>query len=223
MARLFDDALSQYLEKAEAIVTAAPLTMACWFYDNDTSVDQHLMTITDTGSNTHEFSLALNRANPTTNVTFMGFDASASVATVSSAAWSANTWHHACGVCAAVNDWRVYLDGGNKGTDTTSVTPAGLDTTDVGRRNRLTGGSRYMSGRIAEAAVWSAALDDAEVAALSKGICPLLIRPQSLVAYWPLFGNDATEIDRWKNRHDLTVTGATKADHPRIFYSHQIS
>jgi hypothetical protein len=71
---------------------------------------------------------------------------------------------------------------------------------------------------MAEIALWSADLTDDEHTALSKGVSPTLIRPQSLVAYWPLFANDATEIDRWKSGFDLTVIGATKAAQPRMYY-----
>ena len=44
----------------------------------------------------------------------------------------------------------------------------------------------YCDGSLAEAAIWNAALSDAEVAALATGVSPLLVRPGSLVFYAPL-------------------------------------
>jgi len=45
MARLFDDAASQFLKNDSAVVTAAPLTMACWFNSDDATKSQYLMTL----------------------------------------------------------------------------------------------------------------------------------------------------------------------------------
>ena len=221
MARLFDDASSQYLEHAAAALAGVPITMACWFQSDDATVSQGLMSIgrADVDDNFFELQAAGTVAGDPIRA-HTESTSGAGVADTSSG-YSVDTWHHACAVFAAVDDRRAYIDGGSKGTGATSVTPASLAITDVGRAARSVN-NRYTSGRIAEAAVWNVALDDSEVAALAKGFSPLLIRPQSLVAYWPLFGNDASELDRWKSRFDLTVTGATKAAHPRMFYPHQL-
>jgi len=71
-----------------------------------------------------------------------------------------------------------------------------------------------LNARVAEVAVWSILITEVEMAALGAGVSPLLIRPDSLWAYWPLTGNESPELDRWKNRYDLTLTnGPTKTDH----------
>lgn len=35
-------------------------------------------------------------------------------------------------------------------------------------------------------AIWDVALSDAEVALLSRGASPMLVRPEALVEYWPM-------------------------------------
>lgn len=75
--------------------------------------------------------------------------------------YSANAWHTACGVVAASNDHRVFLDGGGKNTSTTSAFPTGFNQTVLGGRD--TGKSAaYHSGRVEWAGVWNRALSDAE-------------------------------------------------------------
>lgn len=70
-----------------------------------------------------------------------------------------------------------------------------------------------MSGLIAEAAIWNAALTDAEVAVLAAGYSPLLVRSQSLVFYIPLVREILDVVG------GVTITnnnGSTVGDHCRI-------
>jgi hypothetical protein len=92
-----------------------------------------------------------------------------------------------------------------------------MDRTAIGTTND---GTDFMSGDIAEAAMWDVALGDDEVLMLGVGFSPLCIRPQSLVAYWPLVGRHSPEIDMI-GKFDMTVTGAAAANHPRIFLGHK--
>jgi len=68
---------------------------------------------------------------------------------------------------------------------------------------------------LAEAGLWDAALTDAEVAILGVGYSPLFVRPQSLVAYWPLVRDAKDRV----GGYDLTAGGGpVVAAHPRIIY-----
>jgi len=215
VARYFDSASSQKLSIDSAVVTGAPFTLACWFRADNTNSDQGLISLADKDVNNQFFFLRLDGITPVLTAR-AGSGGTTGTAQTSTQA-SANTWHHGVAVFSAANDRAVYLDGAGKGTNTTSVTPTGIDQTAVGVLTRLTPVS-FMLGRIAEAAIWNVALSDDDVASLSKGFSPLLIRPQSLAAYWPLFGNDSPEPDRWTGSFNLTVTGATKEEHVRIYY-----
>jgi hypothetical protein len=213
MARLFDDASSQYLENATAPVTAVPLSVGCWFNSNDAAATQALVQIGVTGSNDNCFVLFAAGSVAGDPVRFQTRTTSNGVAD-STTGYTANQWHHALGVTSATTSRAAYIDGGNKGTNTTNLTPAGIDSVAVGRRQANTA---YMSGYIAEVAIWSAALTDDEAAVLAKGYSPLLVRPTSLVFYAPIIGRYSPEIDL-RGQANLTVTGATVADHPRVIY-----
>jgi hypothetical protein len=107
----------------------------------------------------------------------------------------------------------VYLDGANKATNgnAANIWPGPVNTS-VGWRPV---GSLNWQGYLAWAAIWNVALDDADAAALAKGWHPTLIKPQNLVAFWPLGGLDPQDPkDRWGG-YDLTAYNApTEVDHP---------
>ena len=48
MARLFDDASSEYLHLGSTPVTAAPFSWAAWIYSDVANIDQTAVAITDT-------------------------------------------------------------------------------------------------------------------------------------------------------------------------------
>ncbi|MHA2064354.1 MAG: LamG-like jellyroll fold domain-containing protein, partial [Candidatus Thorarchaeota archaeon] len=135
-------------------------------------------------------------------------------------AYSANVWHHACGVSIAANSRAVYIDGGSKGVDTTSGTPLGVDEMYIGTRPD---GNNYVSGMVAHVALWNAALSDTEASVLAKGYSPLLVKPQNLVCYWPLLRNDndivggyhmtAVNAPTWGSSHPPIIMPAP------VFYS----
>lgn len=73
----------------------------------------------------------------------------------------------------------------------------------------------FTTGSIADVAIWSAALSTSDIASLTAAFAADLVRPDKLVAYWPLMGRNSPEIELHKAM-DLTVTSANQADHPRI-------
>lgn len=216
MSRNFSAASSQYLSVSAAVVTDVPLTMACWFRANDVTADRTLMVLGDTTDGDPRFELLIMGAvagDPVqaSTANILGETNNANTTT----GYSANTWHHACGVWASATDRRAFIDGGSKGTNTTSTAVTGLDTLRIG--TRLAANARFMDGLIAEAAIWNVALSDGEVKALGSG-CPVLsVRPGSIVAYYPLYGIASPEVDYTVNRKHLTVTnGPTQGRHAPV-------
>src|ERR1700741_5384202 len=96
----------------------------------------------------------------------------------------------ACGVWSASKSRSAYFNGGGKATNSATQTPSGINATAIGAFLD-TSPDRYHAGMVAEAAIWNVALTDAEVAVLAAAISPLAVRPGSLVAYWPLIGNNS--------------------------------
>ena len=217
MARLLDDAASDHMDETSTPVAAVPLSMACWF-NCDVQQDQAFMSICDASATDNMFFLAPRDNSGVNNdhVYASTFVPGAIRTAATSTTWNANTWNHACGVWAATNDRRVYLNGGGKGTNALAATPTGIDRIGLGALVGLIPG-QFLSGMLAEAAIWNVAFSDDEAAEAASGIKPFKIRPQNLVAYWPLLGEGAvTEYD-YVSDYNLSLTGTAVAAHPFIY------
>jgi len=215
MSRLFDDANNEYLEIGSIIVDEFPLTLAAWIYSNDATTCQSVISISASIA-ADFFRLSLRGDIEGDPVRFEckngGYDSA-----TSTAGYSVNTWHHVCGIETNATSRAVFLDGGNKGVNANAGVPAGLDTTSIGRLLLGAGDTNErISGRIAEAAIWNVALTDDEVTAQAGGVSPTRIRPESLVAYWPLYGVGSPEPD-YRGTYNLTlVNGPIQADHAPV-------
>lgn len=213
MARNFERASSQRLVNAGAPVTAYPLTMACWFRASEALNNKYLISIGDSAA------LSWFGLEATSSETVQAEAADAGLVRTATATgnFSIDTWTHAAAVFASSTSRSAYRDGTNKATDTYNWIPTGLDKVSIGVRNS-SAYENYFSGDIAEAAIWDVALTDAEIAMLAKGASPVMVRPASLVSYWPLIGRESPEPDR-VGGYNLTLTNAPiAAAHPRIFY-----
>ena len=183
MSRDFNGS-DQHIKASSAVLSGVPITMACWFNTDSATALQNLIQISDISLDTTYFALeALGSVggDPLRCITRAGANGNATTST----GYSVGTWHHACAVFGAVDSRAVYIDGGSKGTNITSITPSGLNATLLGVRES-NGLDQRFNGEIAEAAIWDGALTDAEVASLAAGFSPLLIHPQNLVTYLPL-------------------------------------
>ncbi len=214
MARTFNGS-SDKLGIDTALVTAEPLSFSAWVNTTSNGLNTILAT---------ESLYPGNWANGwilfTNNFVVWAYTASgaahAGSFAASTASISSGVWSHCAAVFAAANDRRAYANGANKGTEATSrAVDSGVNKTRIGVR--ASSEIQYCTGTIAEAAAWNVALTDDEVAILAKGYSPLLVRPASLIAYWPLVGRYSTEISL-KSGFGLGVTGTTVAAHPRVFY-----
>lgn len=212
---------NQYLQLGSAVVTAAPLTMACWFNVDSVTVSHTLVSITNAGTTGGITRFALFAAGAITGAPVRAIASDTlnnnGIAATTSG-YSANTWHHAAGVFTSNSNRAVYLDGGNSATDTTSITPTLLDRTNIGVQFLQgpggTSGIAFADGRIAEVGIWNAALTAAEIASLADGMTCDKVRPQNLVFYAPLVRD---LIDVKGGRTITNNNGATVANHPRIY------
>lgn len=197
MARTF--ALNVYGQVSSAVATAAPVTMGCWFRQTAAAAANLCGLWLSTSATQHRMVLSINAS---LNVLAQTADTTVASATTSTAG-STSTWAHACGVFASSTSRAAYLNGGGKGTNATSKVPAGMNRTHIGHPTAVS-----ITGDIAEVAMWSAALTDAEVAALATGISPLWIQSASLIGYWPVWGIASPEIDLTPNNRTMALTGS---------------
>lgn len=216
MARAYTSASSHKLQHDNAAATDVPLTIACWARTASTATTQAIAAIGQRATNAQRYQLFFNNTGRIAGYCQNGAGTQLSNFSDSSGVnYAANTWYHAAVVFASTTSRTVYRDGGNAGSDTTSVTVGTVTTTNFGTRFDGAAFGAYLNGQTAEGGVWNVALSAAEIASLAKGVSPLAVRPEALVAYWPMYGNNSPEDD-WFGNFDLTVTGATKAAHVRI-------
>lgn len=204
MARTFTNV--DYLEVNAAVLTAVPVTMAAWFRNTGVFTNfPMLVALFTSGSTSHRMNLGLSSTGQVSAGSNSGTTASAVTSTTVGDA----NWHHGLAVFAAAASRAAYLDGGSKGTQTTSKTPSGINKTAIGSWN--SGTNEGLTGDIAHVAIWNVALSDDDALMLGTyKVSPLLIRPSNLVLYLPYIGRDSPEIDIIGQRN-FTVSGATTA------------
>jgi hypothetical protein len=217
MAYEFTAASSQYLSTTSAPVTAAPLTIAGWFYPTSTAATSTIAAI-HTNGGTHRFQLffdptaAGNRLSAFI-VDSVGTD-EASDATAGFGGITQNTWQHAAGVYSSTTNRTVYYNGAiGSIVGTQARSPSGVNEIGIGARYNTTLSS-YANARFADIGIWNVALTAAEIASLAKGMTCDKVRPQSLVFYAPLV-RDLVDV-----KGGLTITNnntATVANHPRVY------
>lgn len=193
MARDFVDTDSgQFLSVENAPAISYPVTLAGWARNLNPSSDScGVLTITDISSGFEGFALLAIPAVATFSVQAMSSSASADDwAASGTVAHVSDQWHHCAAIFASSTSRFAYVDGGQKIEQTDSNTPtlANFDTYTIGRRRNATHFAVLMQGGIAEVGLWDVSLSDEEIASLAAGMTPLMVRPQSLLGYWPLSG-----------------------------------
>lgn len=216
MSILFDNNLSQYLKYAAPVDATPPFSMGCWFYCDDLTLDQDLVCQASEQSTWAFHTLELRGGDAGDYLRAWTNPGGYAASTVG---YSANTWQHALGVWAAVDDRRVYLAGGNKGTNSSSGAPENIENTMIGAISVWSGAAvwtgAYLSGRQAEAAIWNATLDDVDALLLAAGVRPYMVKPGNLVAYWPM--HVAAMLKDLIGSYDMTAYNSpTTAEHPPI-------
>ena len=124
-----------------------------------------------------------------------GSDSNTAFATTT---YTADTWNHFAVVHDSNGGVSAYLNGGNKGTDTTNtLVPFTVNRAIIGgRKSGAINVDQQVEASIAWAAVWDTDLTDAEVAMLGAGAHPILIRPSNLVLCLDLVDAPVNLIDR---------------------------
>jgi hypothetical protein len=208
---------SVYLSKATALVTATPLTLACFVNPAALSTDAIMVCIGQSGSDANMWDVQIPAASKQvwaeTGSTAAGFDHSLD----GLSAITTGAFVHVAAVFASPTSRIAYRNGVAGATNATSITPTSLSPGSSVIGNS-TGKDNRVNGTVAWVGIWAAALLQPEIAALSQGCHPRRIRPASLVAALNLTGGLSPEPDM-VNATGWTVTGAlTEIGNPRIFY-----
>lgn len=165
-----DASIGQHF-KMTAPVTTTAMSLACWVYPTS-NITSAPMAILDTGDGYVYHAIFLIASGAVRAQS--GVNPTATFA-VTSSNWTLNAWNHLLAVFNSATDRRIYLNGGSKGTDATSKSPASLDTLSVGSGSTGVAAFAYGSfftGLIKDAAVWNVALTDANATSLNGGADP---------------------------------------------------
>jgi hypothetical protein len=215
MAYRFTAASNQSLNTTSTPVSGVPVTLACWVKcDTLPSVQTSIFGIgVNTTTNATYITLELSSSNRPQAIHRSLTGSGISSATTGSIV--AGQWFHVCGVFETNSLRTLYWNGVASTANTTIVTPFTATRIQIARRpNTNAAGAAFLTGNVAETAVWNDTLTAAEIASLAKGMTCDKVRPQSLVFYAPLVRDI---IDQ---KGGLTITNnnsATAADHTRVY------
>lgn len=133
--------------------------------------------------------------------------------------FTVNTWYF-FGVVVPANSGTATGYLGTLGATPSSATAVVGTMTGTPSRFEIGGLNWFaasLNGQMAEVAAYDGALTAADMAILAEGISPLLVKPETLVHYFPLWGGYTTEPNLFGGAGG-TVSGALKADHPAVIY-----
>ncbi len=211
---------SQYFRIDSAVVTDRPFTLAAWGRPDNSTAPHAMLSVGNATT-------LLTRVLIAMRGDVAGFPCrisddiqgdSSDATTDSSSGFTVNTWGHGTGVFTSYSSRSAYMNGAGKITNTqTESGTVNYEATAIGANVVGTTSPHYFAnptGFLAECAIWSAALTDAEVMSLAKGFKPHRIRPQSLVFYAPLLRNLQ---DLRKGLALTAVNAPTVANHPRVY------
>lgn len=193
--------------------TGLPITISAWIRPDNVGAQKGIVTKWGTTGGQRSWALEVNATGAAAFGTADGTNNSFAVG--ATALSTAGVWQHVCGRQTA-DDVYIYLDGVQDGINVTQRTiPNTVSSIFVGRY----GAAGFpFDGLIAEVAIWSATLLPEEIAALSMGMNPRLIRPQNLRVYWPLLGTGSPEPDYSGRDGHIPLAGSVPAGvgHPPV-------
>ncbi|RPJ39907.1 MAG: DUF2163 domain-containing protein [Planctomycetaceae bacterium] len=208
---------TQYLKVAQSLVTQAPLTVAAWMKPTSDSASQYCVAVDVAATSGHKVAGSVGPFGSVAGdpVDAVSYDGTAFGIAATTSGYSTGAWQLVCGVFASGTSRASYLDGGSKGTNSDNRPGTGANEFIVGAR-RGDSALGHFAGKLGYVAVWDIDLNDAEVAELAAGVDPRSVRPEHLVACWPLVSNGNDVVG---TKH-LTAYGSPSwdgADNPPVY------
>mgnify|MGYP002787994980 CR=1 FL=1 len=211
MSVLFDGTSNSKID-GKSPISNFPLTLSAWFYSTSLTADQCLVSVGNILETSRFCAIVLAGAVPADP--FRAYRFGTTARTVSSAtAYPINQWGHAAGIFDS-SFHQGFLNGVPTPVNTDAATASNWNNYKISELTRSTLGNNVV-GKVAEVAIWNVMLTQQEIRSLSLGLCPLKIRPQSLVSYVPLL-RDIADYER--RDANLIPQNFSISDHPRIYY-----
>jgi hypothetical protein len=183
MAKTFNGT-TQYLVITSALLSAYPISIACWYNPVNNTGAQALNSI---GNSTISSHLLLYSASGILNAKCLNTGATSGSA-VSVASLTTGSWNHCVGVFTSTASRFCYLNGVSS-SNATSVTLSAFNRTSIGSDFlNSTTPSNFANGSIAHFGLWGIALSAIDVTSLNSGVSPLKVQPSHLVSYVRFIG-----------------------------------
>lgn len=217
MAYEFNKSNSESFTLANALVTGTPSTFAtrCYSYTPG-SGNQGLISVGHTSTPNRFLSVFIGSGAGNVFVRHRNgaTTGQAWTSTPLSGSFPDPAWYHVCAVFASDSSRTVYINGGSSGSDATAVPAFTPNVTGFGCLEYVVT-TDYLDGGMADVAIYNAALTAPEVASLAAKVSPRMVRPGSLVAYYPMVGHPRQP---WVGDQFLTgaFVPAQIKPHPRI-------
>lgn len=206
---------SQYLSLASSLVSGGlPYSAVGWFKSTSATVNQDIVSFGSHTTVNPLLRLELNGATAGRVAAQQRDDAGVGGAIANdSAAYTINVWQHAGAVFISGTNRSAFLNGANKGTNSSAMGTTTTTRSAIGALLRSTAVG-FFSGRLAHVSVWSVALADADFASLAAGALPSSVQAANLLAYLPLTSDFTdTKGNVWTNNGSATIDGA---DNPTV-------
>lgn len=160
---LFDFTSSEYILSGRPQITGYPLTVMCWF-NTDATTDNDVLMAIGSSATADAFTLSAQGGAAGDPIRAYSEVAAGSSAGSTSTGYTAGSWYHAVGVFSGDSSRAAYLNGGSKGSNSTSraVTFSALNTLRIAA-GAAAAAANFFDGRIMDARVYNRALTDAEV------------------------------------------------------------
>jgi hypothetical protein len=202
---------NQYLSVNSAVVSAVPMTFACWAMPDAGASSSSMVSL---GSSLSLFPLVQMRLRWDLNTTEAAIRSDANETGVATGpSFTAGSFQHFSSVFASTTSRTMYVNGVAGTANTTTVGAMTMDLTGIATAIRAAP-TAFFDGKIAEVGIWNVALTADEITSLAKGMTCNQIRPQSLVFYAPIV-RDLQDIKA--GRTITNNNSATVSTHPRIY------
>ena len=160
-------------------VATYPFTLACWFWTDAAAHEAPIIGLFNSTTGTDWATLGIGGGK----VQLRCRSSASNQVLESAAAYTTGAWHAVVAVFESANLRSLYVDSAAAVTQTTAVTPAGLNRIGFGRYLDSTPSGNY-AGRSSHIALWNAALTAKEAAQFTGRQSPFSIRSSALLSLW---------------------------------------
>ena len=205
MAQTFSSTL--HLSSSSVPATAAPVTLCTWTNNSGGQGRRIIVLSAGASETTGVLGLLTDTTSASNKVNaYRVSSGGTGNQALTSIAITTGSWQHWGVVFASTTSAASYLNGANKGTSGTSISPATLTQLTIsGRPSDFQFG---IGGQAAHAAAWARALSDTEMAYLGAGGNPRAVK--SCVSYWKMASGETPVIDQI-GTNDLTPSATIGA------------